>query len=183
MTPGSNIPSVFRDSQLMDAVLVLDDFQIFWGQAIAGVGAVSASSNVAIGLLLHELSQFPGICILVANNVQGSIVHRIDPELTRRLKFLVEFKLPDAPVRTQMWKKMIPTKCPLSPNINYEELGRRFDFTSGSISSAIVRGAAKESLRTGEDNVLTYEDLIDAAEAEKAHFRDDISELLLSAYI
>ncbi|CAM6093219.1 unnamed protein product [Calypogeia fissa] len=180
---GSNITSAFRDSQLMDAVLVLDDFQILWGQAIAGVGSVSAWSDVAIGLLLHELSKFPGICILVANNVQGSVVHRIDPELTRRLKFLVEFKMPESVVRAQMWKKMIPEKCPLSPGINFEELGRRFEFTSKSISSAIVRGAAKASLRTVKDNVLTYEDLIEAAEAEQAHFRDEISEFLLSAYI
>lgn len=156
---------------------------------------------------------------------------------------------------------MLSLQCPLSPKIDFEELARRFDFTSGSISSAIVRGAAKvsdpcpptchvnaktivykrqsleefcdkkkkrktssvnfsvfwelevflqpcpchvfriqtskadcrdvgllalfrqASLRSGKDNVLTYQDLIEAAEAEKAHFRDEISEFLLSAYI
>lgn len=75
-----------------------------------GVSSVSAWSPVAIGLLLHELERFPGICILIANNVKGSTIHRLDPELTCRLKFLVEFKMPDAAVRTRMWRKMLPEK-------------------------------------------------------------------------
>ncbi|CAM6102058.1 unnamed protein product [Calypogeia fissa] len=181
---GSNISTAFKDSRLMDAVLVLEDFQVFRAEdeMAGGVGSVSPWSHVAVGLLLHELGRFPGICILIANNVQGSVIHRLDPELTRRLKFLVEFKMPDSSVRARMWQKMIPTKCPLASNIKFEELGRRFDFTSGTISGAIVRGAAKASLRTGEDCVLTHKDLIEAAEAEKAHLQDEISEAMLSAY-
>jgi SpoVK/Ycf46/Vps4 family AAA+-type ATPase len=42
--------------------------------------------------------------------VQGSIIHRLDPELTRRLKFLIEFKLPEPSVRARMWRKMLPEK-------------------------------------------------------------------------
>jgi len=41
---------------------------------------------------------------------QGSIIHRLDPELTRRLKFLIEFKMPDPTVRACMWRKMLPDK-------------------------------------------------------------------------
>jgi hypothetical protein len=110
---GSNITSTFKDSRLMDAVLVLEDFQIFKAEddgGGSGIGSVSAWSHVAIGMLLHELERFPGICILIANNVQGSIIHRLDPELTRRLKFLIEFKMPDPTVRACMWRKMLPDK-------------------------------------------------------------------------
>ncbi|KAG6551896.1 hypothetical protein Mapa_006512 [Marchantia paleacea] len=183
---GSNISTAFKDSRLMDAVLVLEDFQIFRADDEAGgggVGSVSPWSHVAIGLLLHELGRFPGICILIANNIQGSVIHRLDPELTRRLKFLVEFRMPDSSVRSRMWKKLIPVKCPLAPNIKFEELGRRFDFASGTISSAIVRAAAKASLRTGEECIVTYKDLVEAAEAEKAHLRDELSEVMLQAFI
>ncbi|CAK9251150.1 unnamed protein product, partial [Sphagnum jensenii] len=70
---GSNITSTFKDSRLMDAVLVLEDFQIFKAEddgGGSGIGSVSAWSHVAIGMLLHELERFPGICILIANNVQ-----------------------------------------------------------------------------------------------------------------
>ncbi|KAL3696624.1 hypothetical protein R1sor_010700 [Riccia sorocarpa] len=177
---GSNISTAFKDARLMDAVLVLEDFQIFRSDEESGgggVGSVSPWSHVAIGLLLHELGRFPGICILIANNIQGSVVHRLDPELTRRLKFLVEFRMPDATIRSRMWQKLIPAKCPVAPSIKFETLGRLFDFTSGTISSAIVRAAAKASLRKGDACVLTYKDLVEAGEAEKAHLRDEESEL------
>lgn len=127
---------------------------------------------------------------LVSCLIQGSIIHRLDPELTRRLRFLVEFKMPDKSGRARIWQKMLPEKvgsllhrctfccilcnfycgfqpifcfksskpwrphvilrwqAPKSPNIDFEELGRRFDFTSGTISNAIVRAAAKVCLLT-----------------------------------
>eukprot|EP00246_Nothoceros_aenigmaticus_P015199 TRINITY_DN6205_c0_g1_i3.p1 TRINITY_DN6205_c0_g1~~TRINITY_DN6205_c0_g1_i3.p1 ORF type:complete len:1045 (-),score=220.48 TRINITY_DN6205_c0_g1_i3:28-2925(-) len=182
---GSNISAAFKDTRLMDAVLVLEDFQIFRGDddSGGGVSSVSAWSPVAIGLLLHELERFPGICILIANNVMGSIIHRLDPELTCRLKFLVEFKMPDAAVRTKMWRKMLPGKAPLDSNIQFDELGRRFDFTSGTISSAVVRAAAKAALRVGDTRVITQKDLVEAAESERAHLRDEVTDVMLRAYV
>jgi hypothetical protein len=38
------------------------------------------------------------------------------------------------------------------------------------------------SLRTGDDCVMTQKDLIEAAEAERAHQRDELTEVMLSAY-
>jgi hypothetical protein len=47
---------------------------------------------------------------LVSCLIQGSIIHRLDPELTRRLRFLVEFKMPDKSGRARIWQKMLPEK-------------------------------------------------------------------------
>eukprot|EP01018_Ginkgo_biloba_P011435 Gb_30587 [translate_table: standard] len=170
----------------MDAVLVLEDFQIFGSEDTAsrgGITSVSAWSDVAIGLLLHELERFPGMCILVANIIQGSAIHRLDPELLRRLKFVIEFKMPDHIVRSQMWKKMIPRKAPLATDIDFEELGRRFEFASGTISSAIIRAAAEAALRNKESRRITMKDLVNAAEAEREHMRDELSEIMLRAFL
>ncbi|KAH9323474.1 hypothetical protein KI387_018113, partial [Taxus chinensis] len=143
---SSNICTSFKDARLLDAVLVLEDFQIFGSENTSsrdGITSVSPWSDVAIGLLLHELERFPGICILVANFIQESAIHRLDPELRRRLKFIIEFKMPDQAVRSQMWKKMIPSKAPVATDIDFEELGRRFEFASGTINGAIIRAAAE----------------------------------------
>jgi ATP-dependent 26S proteasome regulatory subunit len=74
-------------------------------------------------------------------------------------------------------------QAPLSPQIEFEELGRRFDFTSGTISSAVVRAAAKAALRLGEKHVIGQKDLVEAAEAEKAHSRDEVNEIMLRAFL
>lgn len=183
---SSSISSVFKDARLMDAVLVLEDFQIFVSEdasSRAGIMNVSAWSDVSIGLLLHELERFPGICILIANLTQGSAVHRLDPELLRRLNFVVEFKMPDQVVRSQMWKKMIPSKAPVAPDINFEELGHRFEFASGTISAAVIRAAAEAALRPTVTRRITMKDLVNAAEAEREHMRDELTETMLRAFL
>jgi len=183
---SSNICLVFKDARLMDAVLVLEDFQIIASEdasSRAGMTSVSAWSDVAIGLILHELERFPGICILIANLTQGSMIHRLSPELLRRLKFVVEFKMPDQVVRSQMWKKMIPSKAPVAPDINFEKLGRQFEFASGTINAAIIRAAAEAALRPKEAHRITMKDLINAAEAEQEHMRDELTETVLRAFV
>lgn len=183
---SSNICLVFKDARLMDAVLVLEDFQIIASEEASsrvGMTSVSAWSDVAIGLLLHELEHFPGICILIANMTQGSTIHRLSPELLRRLKFVVEFKMPDQVVRSQMWKKMIPNKAPVAPDINFEKLGRQFEFASGTISAAVIRAAAEAALRLKEAHRITMKDLVNAAEAEQEHMRDELTETVLRAFV
>ncbi|GLJ32583.1 hypothetical protein SUGI_0655660 [Cryptomeria japonica] len=183
---SSNICTSFKDARLLDAVLVLEDFQIFGSENASsrdGITSVSPWSDVAIGLLLHELERFPGICILVANFIQESAIHRLDPELRRRLKFIVEFKMPDQAVRTQMWKKMIPNKAPVATDIDFEELGRRFEFASGTINAAIIRAAAEAALRYKESHRITMKDLVKAAETELEHMKDEISETMLRAFL
>lgn len=183
---SSNICLVFKDARLMDAVLLLEDFQIIASEEASsrvGMTSVSAWSDVAIGLLLHELQRFPGICILIANLTQGSMIHRLSPELLRRLKFVIEFKMPDQAVRSQMWKKMIPIKAPVAPDINFEKLGRQFEFTSGTISAAVIRAAAEAALRPKEAHRITMKDLVNAAEAEQEHMRDELTETVLRSFV
>ncbi|XP_024517371.1 uncharacterized protein LOC112341471 isoform X1 [Selaginella moellendorffii] len=183
---SANITSVFKDARLMDAVLVLEDFQIM-GSEEEGIGngltSISAWSHVAIGLLLHELERFPGICLLVANVSKGSAIVRLDPELVRRLRFVVEFKMPDQSIRAAMWKKMLPAKAPLAADIDFDELSKRFNFTSGAISSATVRAAAKAALRSSDASRIGQKDLVEAAEAEKEHLRDESREIMMRAFI
>eukprot|EP00271_Cylindrocystis_brebissonii_P023556 TRINITY_DN9839_c0_g1_i1.p2 TRINITY_DN9839_c0_g1~~TRINITY_DN9839_c0_g1_i1.p2 ORF type:complete len:176 (+),score=63.18 TRINITY_DN9839_c0_g1_i1:236-763(+) len=175
----------------MDALLVLEDFQVLasgedgrGGPSEGGaVSTVSAYSPMALGLLLHQVERFPGVCILVANIAMGSSIRRLDPELLRRLKFLVEFKVPDQAVRAAMWKKMLPAKAPLAKDVSCEALGKRFEFTSGAISSAIVRAAAKAALRRKGEDEIGQKDLLEAAEVERSHMKDEIEEVVMRAFI
>eukprot|EP00850_Spirogloea_muscicola_P001405 SM000005S17202 [mRNA] locus=s5:714075:723832:- [translate_table: standard] len=173
---GSSIGAVFKDARLMDAVLVLDDFQIMASEEEGSIGSVSVWAPRAIGLVLHELERFPGLCILIANHAQAGMVHRLDSELVRRLKHVVEFKQPDAAVRARMWRTLLPAKVPLSEDVDFEELGRRFEFTSSPISSATVRAAAKAALREEVKRKISQADLIEAAEVEKRHRHDEARE-------
>eukprot|EP00897_Mesotaenium_endlicherianum_P001050 jgi/Mesen1/10946/ME000096S10524 len=209
---GVNISAAFKDARLMDALLVLEDFQVLrdddegGGASSAGITSVSAWSKLSLGLLLHELERFPGICILIANNIQawrwhsfffsplpssvpspllllGSIAHRLEPELLRRLRFLLEFRTPDQAVRARMWRKLLPLKVPLASDVNFDELGKRFELTSGAISAATLCAAAQAALRGDDDQRVKQKDLIDAAEAERDRVRDDIDDVIMRSFV
>ncbi|XP_057858143.2 uncharacterized protein LOC131067212 isoform X1 [Cryptomeria japonica] len=183
---SSNVRSAFKDARLMDAILVFDDFQILSSETGSSKGnsnSISEWSNGVIGSLLHELGSFPSMCILIANIKQGSTIVRLDHELLRRLKFVVEFKMPNAIMRSQMWKKMIPKETPLAEDINFEDLGHRFEFTSGSINMAIIRAAAKAALRDNKSFCITMKDMVKAAESEQEHMNDEVTEIMKRAFL
>jgi ATP-dependent 26S proteasome regulatory subunit len=74
-------------------------------------------------------------------------------------------------------------QVPLAPEVDFNELGRRFEFNSGAISGATVRAAAKVALRPLDKRLVTLQDLVEAAEAEKDARRDEIDEIAMRAFI
>lgn len=77
-----------------------------------------------------------GISILTTNKPEN-----IDEAFKRRLRFDIEFPLPDAAQRCQLWKSMIPPECRLAGRIRFEQLAARYEMGGGSIQNAVLRAA------------------------------------------
>ncbi len=56
-------------------------------------------ANVDVGVLLYHIERFPGIIVLTTN-----LIDNMDKAFFRRLKFVLEFEIPPAKLRTKMWK-------------------------------------------------------------------------------
>ena len=72
--------------------------------------------------------------ILTTNLVAG-----LDPAILRRIQFRISFPEQDALQRGQIFRTLLPAQAPRDPDIDFAELGRRFDLPGGRIQNAVLR--------------------------------------------
>jgi hypothetical protein len=53
-------------------------------------------------------------------------------------------------LRSQLWKKLIPANAPLAADVDFYNLGRKFELFPGSIESAIAHASAQVASRKTE---------------------------------
>jgi AAA+ superfamily predicted ATPase len=114
------------------------------------------------GVLLHHMEEFSGIAIAITNRYA-----QVDTAFHRRFKFILEFTTPDAPMRAKLWRMHVPAEAPMAPDVNFEELGQRFELSGGHIKSAVFRAAVEASLHADpEKRRITMAALLEAAKDE-----------------
>jgi hypothetical protein len=82
------------------------------------------------------MEQFSGVTILTTN-----FEDTIDPAFKRRITFKMRFEKPDGEARASLWAKMFPAQAKLGDDIDFKEIGSRFELSGGSIRNAVIRSA------------------------------------------
>ena len=78
------------------------------------------------------MEQYDGIVILATNYKKN-----IDEAFMRRIRYLVEFTLPNAELRMEIWKSSFAKEVPLD-GIDFEYLSQQFEFAGGSIKNIVL---------------------------------------------
>ncbi len=152
-----NIEAVFKAAEEKDAVLFFDEADAVFHRR----GASSAPwTNRDVNVLLHHLEDHGGIAILATN-----MARVLDRALDRRVDIAVEFPLPDAELRRQIYERTVPKQAPVQKDVDFAELARRYPLSGGSILN-VVRQAMRNALRRGKRHRITMEDFAKAAESE-----------------
>lgn len=151
-----NITRVFREANKQDAVL-------FWDEADAMFfDRDSAHRNWEvrdINLLLQEIERFEGVCILATNRATS-----LDKALQRRITLKIEFDRPNQSQRRMIWRRMLPRKMPMDPDVDLDELAKE-DLVGGDIKN-IVLNAARLSLERDENGRVAMADFRRAIQME-----------------
>jgi len=87
------------------------------------------------------------------------------------VKFVLEFGMPDAKSRENLWRKLLPLKTPTT-GLDFSLLAHKFDrFNGANVRNSIMRGAEKAALRMSENTtdgrVVTQKDLLDSCDEEQ----------------
>jgi SpoVK/Ycf46/Vps4 family AAA+-type ATPase len=158
-----NIQAVFDEAAKKKALLFFDEADsIFYQRGQASTPWANRDVNV----LLHHIEQFTGVAILATN-----MPLTLDRALGRRVDIAIEFEMPDAGMREQLLRKLVPPKAPLDRGVDLAELGRRFTLSGGNLLN-VVRQAMRFALRRKAPRKVTMADFVRAAEieAEKTTF-------------
>lgn len=137
-----NLARVFAEAESAGALLFFDEADSLFGQRGQINDAQDRWANQQINYLLQRVEDHPGVIIL-ATNLRANL----DEAFARRIQAIIEFPLPDAALRLELWKRSVQGWAGLSQ----EELQRvadRFSLSGGSIRNitidAMFRALAKE---------------------------------------
>lgn len=148
---------LFREAALLGGIVFLDECDDIFGRSEA---RLSRS-------LLLEIEKSRCITIMATNKPL-----ELDPAMERRLAMKVKFELPDAQLREQMWRTLLPPEVTLAPDVNLHALAERYPFSGGLIKNSILM--AVTSLPPASDGtiLLKQEALEHAATLQTATMND-----------
>ncbi len=131
-----NLARVFDEAERAQVILLFDEADSLFATRTEVRGSNDRFANMEINYLLQRMEQYDGMSLLTTNFEQS-----IDEAFKRRLKFKVDFPMPDADDRARLWERMIPAEADLADGVRYEKLGKRYKLAGGHIKNAVLRAA------------------------------------------
>lgn len=153
-----NLAKIFDEAENSHAVLFFDEADSLFAKRTEVKSSNDRYANLEVNYLLQRMETYDGVTLLATNLEQG-----LDEAFKRRVRFSVQFELPEEPERALLWRSMFPPAVPLSPDIDWGLMARKFEMAGGYIKKAALRAAliAAEAKRA-----VTNADLMEAARLE-----------------
>lgn len=129
------LEEIFNLAEKSNTILFFDEADAIFGKRSEVQDAKDRYANTEVSYILQRMEQYDGIVILASNYKQN-----IDEAFMRRIRYLVDFHLPDEELRRQIWQgsftKAIPTDY-----IDFDFLARKFELSGGSIKNIVLNAA------------------------------------------
>jgi len=131
-----NIDRCFAAAEAASAVLLFDESDALFGKRTEIKDAHDRYANVEVAYLLQRIEAYEGLVILTTN-----LKANIDTAFLRRLRFVVDFPMPDADCRERIWKVAIPAATHCAEDVDTAFLARRLPLSGGAIQTIAVNAA------------------------------------------
>lgn len=150
-----NVRSLFRDyssacseAEITPILLFNEADAIFGVRKEKARDAVDKMENSVQNIILQEMENLNGILIATTN-----LTANLDPAFERRFLYKVKFNKPDADVKAQIWRSMLPD----IPDSDISELSKKFDFSGGQIENIARKRTIKAILSETEPSYKELE--------------------------
>jgi SpoVK/Ycf46/Vps4 family AAA+-type ATPase len=161
-----NLRRLFDAAEDGGAILLFDQADALFGKRSEGKDSHDRYANIEISYLLERLESYHGVAILTTN-----MKRELDPAFLRRLRFIVEFPLPDHECRAAIWRRIFPPKTP-TRDLDLEKLAR-LNLTGGNIRNIALNAAF---LAAAADEPVCMVHLLRAARNEYARLEKPLIE-------
>ncbi len=131
-----NLAKVFDAADGANVMLLFDEADSLFSKRTEVKSSNDRHSNAEVNYLLQRVERFEGVCILTTN-----LEKSIDAAFKRRLAFRVEFPMPDANERAELWRRMVPAMARVAPDVNFKVLAKNYELAGGNIRNALLRAA------------------------------------------
>jgi SpoVK/Ycf46/Vps4 family AAA+-type ATPase len=130
------LSTVFDEAESGHGVLLFDEADALFGRRSEVKDAHDRYANIEVGYLLQRLEAFDGIAILASN-----LRSNMDPAFVRRMRFMLDFPMPDAAMRRQLWEQSLPAQRFRSDDVDLTFFVDRFRLSGGSIQNISLAAA------------------------------------------
>ncbi|MEJ2607255.1 MAG: ATP-binding protein, partial [Anaerolineales bacterium] len=115
-----NLKRLFDAADVSDIILFFDEADAIFGQRTEVKDAHDRYANLEISYLLDRMERFKGLAILATNRKKD-----LDEAFMRRLRYIIDFPLPDEEERRLIWEQVIPVNVDAS-ELDFDFLARQF---------------------------------------------------------
>jgi len=168
-----NLDRIFQQAEDSNAMLFFDEADALFGKRSAIKDAHDRYANIEIAYLLQKMEERLGVTILATN-----LKTNMDDAFVRRIRYCVDFPMPEYEQRLQIWRGSLPAKVQLADDVNLSKLAKTLRVSGGSIMNVCV-GAASLAYQPG--GVISMKHFLRAAKRElqklgKQYNEDDFAE-------
>jgi SpoVK/Ycf46/Vps4 family AAA+-type ATPase len=158
-----HLQRLFQVAREENAILLFDEADALFGERSEAADVQHRFVNSDIAYLLRQIEMFEGLAIIMTN-VSGEL----DAHALSRIDLVIEFTMPDAERREQLWKNVLdPVKLEKAADIDLAKLAQSNEL-SGSDILRCVRLAAM--LAANESRPLNME-LLQFTATERVEMR------------
>ena len=137
-----NLRRLFDAVEESDSLLFLDEADVLFGARMQVRNANDKFANMEAAYLLQRMERFRGLAILATNRRKD-----LDEAFFRRLRFVIEFPLPDAAERKRIWQSGVPPEVDCSA-LDFDFLARQYALSGGHIRSIILHACLQSAGRS-----------------------------------
>lgn len=141
---AKNITSAFKSAAAENALLFFDEADTLLGARLSSVTqGIDNEINAMRSTLLIELERFDGIVVFATNFAKN-----YDSAFVSRIRYHIEFKLPDFECRKQLWDRLLVAGVPLEEerSLMIERAAAASDGLSGREIRTVLRTAFPRAL-------------------------------------
>lgn len=138
-----NLEKVFREAEQSNVILFFDEADSLFGKRTEVKDSNDKYANQETSYILQRIESYDGMVILATN-----LARNFDPAFMRRITVSIQFDLPDAETRLQMWRDMLQNTELAGNEGTLRSLAEQFELSGSSIKS-IVRNAVFMALMEG----------------------------------
>ena len=137
-----NLRRLFDAADGTGAVLLFDEADALFGKRTEVRDSHDRFANIEVSYLLQRMEAYRGLALLTTN-----LREALDPAFLRRIRFVVEFPMPDDDARREIWRCVFPEATPVE-GVDADRLAR-LHVAGGNIRN-IGLGAAFLAAEAGE---------------------------------
>jgi hypothetical protein len=129
-----NLGRVFDSAEKGGSILFFDEADALFGKRTEVRDSHDRYANLEVSYLLQRMEEHTGLVVL-ATNMKAAL----DQAFLRRIRFVVNFPLPDAALREELWRRAFPRRTP-TDGLDPAKLAR-LSISGGNIQSIALNAA------------------------------------------